>query len=80
MGKACYYKIMAWMYGCAGSYADLAMVNSSWTKDHIMKLWGISERIVRVYPPCDTLSLQVGAFDVQELWRVWETLGLKREM
>ncbi|XP_019173780.1 PREDICTED: GDP-Man:Man(3)GlcNAc(2)-PP-Dol alpha-1,2-mannosyltransferase-like [Ipomoea nil] len=35
------------------------MVNSSWTQSHIEKLWGISSRTRRVYPPCDTSRLQV---------------------
>lgn len=47
------------MYGIVGSYAHLAMVNSSWTQAHIGKLWGIPDRIKRVYPPCDTSGLQV---------------------
>lgn len=46
------------MYGLVGSCADLAMVNSSWTQSHIEKLWGIPDRIKRVYPPCDTSGLQ----------------------
>ena len=28
------------------------MVNSSWTEDHINKLW-ISNKTYKVYPPCD---------------------------
>ncbi|XP_059664736.1 GDP-Man:Man(3)GlcNAc(2)-PP-Dol alpha-1,2-mannosyltransferase-like isoform X2 [Cornus florida] len=47
------------MYGIVGSCAHLAMVNSSWTKSHIEKLWGNPGRIKRVYPPCDTSGLQV---------------------
>ncbi|KAK1396197.1 hypothetical protein POM88_006060 [Heracleum sosnowskyi] len=35
------------------------MVNSSWTRAHINKLWGSPERIFRVYPPCHTSGLQV---------------------
>ncbi|KAK8542274.1 hypothetical protein V6N12_014875 [Hibiscus sabdariffa] len=46
------------MYGMVGSCAHLVMVNSSWTWSHIEKLWGIPERIKRVYPPCDTSGLQ----------------------
>ncbi|KAH7444492.1 hypothetical protein KP509_02G079700 [Ceratopteris richardii] len=34
------------------------MVNSSWTKSHIEKIWGIHDRIKLVYPPCDTRTLQ----------------------
>ncbi|KAJ7532229.1 hypothetical protein O6H91_14G078300 [Diphasiastrum complanatum] len=39
--------------------SNLVMVNSSWTQSHIEKLWRVPERVIRVYPPCDTLSLQV---------------------
>lgn len=57
-GKAVYYKFMTWTYGWVGFYSNLAMVNSSWTQSHIEKLWNIPQRIRRVYPPCNTLSLQ----------------------
>jgi len=57
--KIIYYTIFSWMYGFAGSCAHLAMVNSSWTESHIQKLWRISDRTKRVYPPCDTSGLQV---------------------
>ncbi|CAL5363897.1 unnamed protein product [Camellia sinensis] len=56
--KAIYYLFFSWMYGIVGSCADLAMVNSSWTQSHIDNLWGIPDRIKRVYPPCDTSGLQ----------------------
>ncbi|GER46628.1 GDP-Man:Man(3)GlcNAc(2)-PP-Dol alpha-1,2-mannosyltransferase [Striga asiatica] len=56
--KIIYYKVFSWMYGIVGSCAHLAMVNSSWTQSHIQKLWGIQDRIKRVYPPCDTSGLQ----------------------
>ncbi|KAK6163423.1 hypothetical protein DH2020_000287 [Rehmannia glutinosa] len=57
--KVIYYKFFSWMYGIVGSRSHLAMVNSSWTQSHIQKLWGIPDRIKRVYPPCDTSGLQV---------------------
>lgn len=57
--KVIYYTFFSWMYGIVGSYAHLAMVNSSWTQSHIEKLWKISNRTKRVYPPCDTSGLQV---------------------
>ncbi|PWA71247.1 UDP-Glycosyltransferase superfamily protein [Artemisia annua] len=56
--KLVYYTFFSWMYGFVGSCANLAMVNSSWTQSHIEKLWGIPDRIKRVYPPCDTTGLQ----------------------
>lgn len=57
--KIIYYTIFSWMYGFVGSCAHLAMVNSSWTRSHIEKLWKIPDRTKRVYPPCDTSGLQV---------------------
>ncbi|KAA8534057.1 hypothetical protein F0562_031750 [Nyssa sinensis] len=57
--KVIYYIFFNWMYGIVGSCAHLAMVNSSWTQSHIVKLWGIPDRIKRVYPPCDTSGLQM---------------------
>ncbi|KAL3837760.1 hypothetical protein ACJIZ3_022351 [Penstemon smallii] len=57
--KVIYYKFFSLLYGMVGSCAHLAMVNSSWTHSHIQKLWGISARIFRVYPPCDTSGLQM---------------------
>uniref|UniRef100_A0A1D1YIG0 GDP-Man:Man(3)GlcNAc(2)-PP-Dol alpha-1,2-mannosyltransferase n=1 Tax=Anthurium amnicola TaxID=1678845 RepID=A0A1D1YIG0_9ARAE len=56
--KIIYYTLFSWMYGFVGSCADLAMVNSSWTRSHIEKLWNIPQRTKRVYPPCDTSALQ----------------------
>lgn len=58
--KVIYYMFFSWMYGLVGSCAHLVMVNSSWTRSHINELWRIPQRIKRVYPPCDTSSLQVG--------------------
>ncbi|KAJ9539895.1 hypothetical protein OSB04_026401 [Centaurea solstitialis] len=56
--KLVYYTFFSWMYGFVGSCANLALVNSSWTRSHIEKLWRIPDRIKRVYPPCDTTGLQ----------------------
>ncbi|KAI6676192.1 hypothetical protein NL676_036988 [Syzygium grande] len=56
--KIIYYTIFSWMYGFVGSCTHLAMVNSSWTRSHIEKLWRIPDRTKRVYPPCDTSGLQ----------------------
>ncbi|RIA94805.1 glycosyltransferase family 4 protein [Glomus cerebriforme] len=50
-----YYRMFAYLYSLAGSFADVVMVNSTWTKGHIDHLWGVNSKIV--YPPCDTTSL-----------------------
>ncbi|KAF6170392.1 hypothetical protein GIB67_014322 [Kingdonia uniflora] len=57
--KFIYYTFFSWMYGYVGSFAHLAMVNSSWTQSHIEKLWEIPKQTKKVYPPCDTSGLQV---------------------
>ncbi|KAI9221349.1 GDP-Man:Man(3)GlcNAc(2)-PP-Dol alpha-1,2-mannosyltransferase [Blastocladiella britannica] len=54
--KQVYYQLFARLYGYCGRFADLIMVNSSWTRDHIVELWGIPSKTVLVYPPCDTKS------------------------
>lgn len=56
--KQTYYRAFARLYGWAGHWNDLVMVNSSWTRDHIAALWHcrpVAPRIV--YPPCDTTQL-----------------------
>lgn len=55
--KLIYYRLFAQAYSWAGSCTDLAMVNSSWTGNHIQDLWRESN-VVRVYPPCNTKHLQ----------------------
>lgn len=52
--KVIYYRFFAWLYSAAGRFADIALVNSSWTEDHINKLWDRPLTTHLVYPPCDT--------------------------
>ncbi|CAO3645221.1 unnamed protein product [Mucor fragilis] len=54
-GKLIYYRIFAKIYGFCGSFANIVMVNSTWTKGHIDQLWHTKSEIV--YPPCDTERL-----------------------
>ncbi|CAO2838368.1 unnamed protein product [Amaranthus hypochondriacus] len=61
--KIIYYSIFSWLYGFVGSFAHIVMVNSSWTRSHIVNLWRIPDRTKRVYPPCDTSSLQALPLD-----------------
>ncbi|KAL6623509.1 hypothetical protein ACP70R_033388 [Stipagrostis hirtigluma subsp. patula] len=49
----------SWLYGLVGSCAHLVMVNSSWTRSHIVNIWQVPDRTKRVYPPCDTSALQM---------------------
>jgi alpha-1,2-mannosyltransferase len=55
--KLVYYTIFAILYGLVGSLADLTMVNSTWTKEHIAHLWRFAGSIHVVFPPVDTASL-----------------------
>ncbi len=52
--KLVYYKVFAWMYGFVGRFADTIMVNSTWTRNHIVEIWHKSTDDVKiVYPPCE---------------------------
>lgn len=51
--KVLYYRMFAYCYGLAGSRSDFVMVNSTWTYGHIKSLWGVGDKAVIVYPPCD---------------------------
>ena len=55
--KLLYYKLFAFMYGLAGKSSHIIMVNSSWTRNHIVELWQKPNHTSIVYPPCDTTSL-----------------------
>ncbi|XP_078050641.1 ALG11 alpha-1,2-mannosyltransferase isoform X1 [Augochlora pura] len=55
--KIAYYKLFAFIYGWAGSCAEIIMVNSSWTEDHINAIWKCPLKTHRIYPPCDVKHL-----------------------
>mmetsp|Transcript_141013 Transcript_141013/g.450186 ORF Transcript_141013/g.450186 Transcript_141013/m.450186 type:complete len:502 (+) Transcript_141013:120-1625(+) len=55
--KLLYYKAFAWVYSIVGRFAEVVMVNSSWTGGHINTLWKIPDRTSVVFPPCDTRML-----------------------
>lgn len=57
-GKIIYYKFFAWVYGIMGRCAEIVMVNSSWTEEHINSIWNIPLKTHCVYPPCDTEELK----------------------
>jgi len=52
--KLMYYRVFAGVYGVVGRFAEVVMVNSSWTSGHINQLWKIPHRTSVVFPPCDT--------------------------
>lgn len=72
--KLVYYMIFALAYGFIGSLADLVLVNSTWTYNHIYKIWRLARnRIHIVYPPCDTSSLN--SIDVHNRQRLILSIG-----
>lgn len=54
--KLLYYQALALSYGFAGRCADLVLVNSSWTQNHIKSLWKTKVNVV--FPPCDVESFK----------------------
>jgi len=72
--KLVYYVIFALAYGFIGSLADLVLVNSTWTYNHIYKIWRLARnRIFIVYPPCDTYSLT--SMDIHNRKRLILSIG-----
>lgn len=55
--KIAYYKLFALTYGWTGSSAEIVMVNSSWTEEHINAIWKCPLKTHRIYPPCDVKHL-----------------------
>jgi alpha-1,2-mannosyltransferase len=61
--KLIYYKGMLKSYAQVGLYTNSVMTNSTWTYNHIIKLWKIPKETTIVYPPCD--SSYLSTFDIQ---------------
>ncbi|OQR94547.1 GDP-Man:Man(3)GlcNAc(2)-PP-Dol alpha-1,2-mannosyltransferase [Achlya hypogyna] len=57
MAKLWYYRCFAFLYGRVGAFADVVMVNSGWTFNHIRQLWRRTQPVV-VYPPCGSASFE----------------------
>lgn len=51
--KLIYYKIFAWIFCKAGRCSEVTMINTSWTKGHILQVWQMPGSTYKVYPPCD---------------------------
>lgn len=45
------------LYGLVGSCAEIVIVNSSWTEDHINTIWKCPLKTHLVYPPCSVEHL-----------------------
>lgn len=56
--KVCYYKLFAALYGLVGRCSQVIMVNSSWTKSHIIQIWKSPNNTFCVFPPCDVSSFK----------------------
>lgn len=56
--KLLYYNMFAKLYGVVGSFSDLVMVNSTWTRNHILELWSVPEKTHILYPPCNIRVFQ----------------------
>ncbi|KAK9297536.1 hypothetical protein QLX08_008773 [Tetragonisca angustula] len=55
--KLVYYKLFGLIYGWVGSRAEIIMVNSSWTEEHINAIWKCPLRTHKIYPPCNVKHL-----------------------
>lgn len=57
--KLYYYRAFAALYSAAGRAADVRMVNSSWTRAHVARIWSHVPRdgLQTVFPPCDAALL-----------------------
>ncbi|KXZ55239.1 hypothetical protein GPECTOR_3g38 [Gonium pectorale] len=55
--KLLYYQAFAAWYAACGALPSVVAVNSSWTRDHIRRLWFLGRPPVLVYPPVDTADL-----------------------
>uniref|UniRef100_A0A0R3RPA3 GDP-Man:Man(3)GlcNAc(2)-PP-Dol alpha-1,2-mannosyltransferase n=1 Tax=Elaeophora elaphi TaxID=1147741 RepID=A0A0R3RPA3_9BILA len=55
--KLVYYRIFAIFYFFCGICSEVVMVNSTWTRDHIVALWDVDDRTYLVYPPCNVDNL-----------------------
>ncbi|SCU89831.1 LAFA_0E21242g1_1 [Lachancea sp. 'fantastica'] len=54
--KSLYWKIFLFLYRGTGTYVDIASTNSTWTQNHIKKIWPVSDSRI-IYPPCSTENL-----------------------
>ncbi|EDO18293.1 hypothetical protein Kpol_1039p43 [Vanderwaltozyma polyspora DSM 70294] len=54
--KYVYWKLFMLMYQFTGTYVKIAITNSTWTNNHITKIWKHSKSRV-IFPPCSTEKL-----------------------
>lgn len=64
--KFLYYCLFATAYGAVGGFANVVLVNSSWTYGHISSLWwGGRKKIQILFPPCAVEELRSLGLDDQ---------------
>lgn len=51
--KIVYYSMLIKIYSVCGMCCDLSLTNSTWTNNHIIRLWRNCPFVKIVYPPCD---------------------------
>lgn len=63
--KKTYWRLFACIYSWMGASVDVVMTNSTWTQNHVQKIWGPRRRLRRrnhpiavVYPPCAVRELE----------------------
>lgn len=56
--KLLYWKTFMWSYKHIGSYISIALTNSTWTNNHIKKIWSQTSTKI-IYPPCSTEKLAI---------------------
>lgn len=61
--KLMYYHVFATAYGMVGALPSTVMANSSWTIKHLSSLWWRFDPPSLVYPPVDTVELQLLPLD-----------------
>lgn len=52
--KWVYWRLLMGLYTLAGSFVDIVLTNSTWTHNHIARIWWLNSEVDILYPPCST--------------------------
>lgn len=52
--KYIYWSTFMAVYQTAGRFVDIALANSTWTRNHIQRIWSFKPSVSILYPPCST--------------------------
>jgi alpha-1,2-mannosyltransferase len=58
--KLFYYQAIFIVYKLNGYFVDFSQTNSTWTHDHMSKIWKnlyLNNKMVKLYPPCSVQAL-----------------------